>query len=172
MLSAVGDSPKVEIGITDPEVATYATYVERGWVQRVTKAQMLYFANKRGISPPPKEGSSLVNPARPFFSGTIAARSKDWQTILTNYIKHYGPESIRDALMTVASEAQADIKETIATGRVLGGETFEPRAPLTMALYAQETEGKQTDGTGSLSNTQPLNKTGTLFNSIGWRFKQ
>lgn len=161
----------IEVGITDPQVATYATYVERGWVQRVTPAQSLYFLNQ-GISPPPKAGSSLVNPPRPFFSGTIAARSADWKRLLERFVKANGYKSLIQGLELVALEAQSDIKDTVASGRVRGGEAFEERSDLTMALYAQETKGKKTDGTGSLSNRQPLNKTGTLFNSISWRFKE
>ena len=42
-------APYAEIGITDPEVATYATYNEYGWVQRTTKKQTGYFLRNFGI---------------------------------------------------------------------------------------------------------------------------
>ena len=68
----------------------------------------------------------------------------------------------------VGLTAVADIKKTIATGGT-SEETFEPRAPLTMQLYSGQAAGHQTDGTGNLSVTKPLVRTGAMLNSIGFQ---
>ena len=170
MLKTLGIARTIEIGVTDEHVATYAAWVEYGWEQRVTPKQQYFFARK-GVSIVPKAGGSLSNPARPFFRETIATHSPTWQKIFLNYLRVYGYGSIIDALTLVGNEAKADFQETIANGRVIGGKVFERRRPLTLEMYAMETNGHKTDGSGSLETDQPLKKTGDLFNSIGWRFK-
>lgn len=170
MLKAFSTARKIEIGVTDPEVARYAAFVEFGWVQRVTPKQN-YFFFKKGISKPPKPGSSLVNPARPFFRETIATHSSMWQKIFVNYLKAYGYDSLPDALTLVGNTAKSDFQETIAYGHVVGGASFEERADLTIEMYSLDAVGHESDGTGSLSTRQPLNKSGDLLDSIAWRFK-
>lgn len=171
MQQAIKGATKVEVGITDPAVAEYATYVEFGWVQRVTPKQSLFFAG-RGVSHPPKAGNSLVNPARPFFRGTIAQRAEHWNKLLKKYVKANGIDSLQSGLMLAAQEAQADIVETITRGQVVGGgETFAERSNLTMELYANESADKSKDGTGTVDTRKPLEKSGDLVRSIGWRFK-
>ena len=72
----LNSAQKVEVGIIDDaEVATYASYVEFGWVQRVTAKQAGWFIGQ-GVDHPPKVGSALVNPARPFLRATAAACGK------------------------------------------------------------------------------------------------
>ena len=61
-----------KVGISDSEIATYASYVEFGWTQTVTPAQAAYLrAHTNGGGPKP--GSVLYNPPRPIFRGTFSA---------------------------------------------------------------------------------------------------
>lgn len=159
----------VEVGIIDDkEIATYATYVEYGWVQRVTKKQAYWFS-KQGLSKAPSAGSALVCPPRPFFRSTLAAKAEDWAEIGAEALKASdGTKDVNKALITVGEVAQADIKETIVRGGI-GDEQFERRAPLTMELYENQSANKRKDGTGHISGDKPLMKTGAMLRAIGYQ---
>lgn len=162
----IQDTRKVEIGvIDDQEIATYASYQEYGWVQRVTRKQAWWFRHQF-VSMPPTAGSSLVLPPRPFLRATLHAEAEKWSRIFANAVQATG--SVEQALQMVGITAVADIKTTLAAGGTKD-EAFEPRAPLTMELYSSEAAGHQTDGTGNLSVTKPLVKSGALLNSIGFQ---
>ena len=45
----------VEVGVADASIAPYATYVEYGWVQRVTGKQSLFLSNAIGKPVPRRE---------------------------------------------------------------------------------------------------------------------
>lgn len=157
----------IEVGVLDSEIATYASYVEFGWVQRVTPKQAHWFVHQ-GVSHPPKPGSSLVNPARPFLRSTVAACSKDWAELFKRAVKKNGVEHIDLALNLVGIKATDDIKETLIKGGTKL-DTFDRRAKLTMELYEGEAAEHETDGTGNLQTDKPLVKTGSLLNAIGYR---
>lgn len=157
----------VEVGILDQEIATYASYVEFGSVQRVTAKQAWWFRHQ-GIKHPPKAGSALVNPARPFMRSTVAACSKDWAELFARAIKKQGLEKIDVALSLVGIKASEDIKETLVNGGTKL-DTFDRRAGLTMELYEREAKGHASDGSGNMHTDKPLVKTGSLLNAISYR---
>lgn len=160
----------VEVGVLDAEIAAYARFVEYGWVQRVTKKQAWWFRHQ-GIKHPPKEGGSLVNPARPFMRSTVAACSKEWADLFARAIKKQGLENIEAALSLVGIKASEDIKKTLVNGGTKL-DTFDRRAGLTMELYEREAHGHQSDGSGNLHTDKPLVKTGSLLNAISYRLAQ
>ena len=45
----------VEVGVADASIAPYATYVEYGWVQRVTGKQSLFLSNAIGKPVPRRD---------------------------------------------------------------------------------------------------------------------
>lgn len=159
---------EVEVGIIDDaEIATYGSFVEYGWVQRVTAKQARWFI-RQGVEHPPKTGSSLVNPARPFMRATVAACSKEWAELFARVVKKQGLENIETALNLVGMQASADIRQTLVDGGTKL-DTFDRRAGLTMELYERETDGHASDGTGNLNTDKPLVKTGSLLNAIGYQ---
>lgn len=157
----------IEVGVLDAEIATYASYVEFGWVQRVTPKQAGWFINQ-GVEHPPKVGGALVNPARPFMRSTVAACSKDWADLFARAVKKQGIDGIDVALNLVGIKACDDIKETLVNGGTKL-DTFDRRAGLTMELYEREAADHQTDGSGNLETDKPLVKTGSLLNAISCR---
>lgn len=164
----LNSAQKVEVGIIDDaEVATYASYVEFGWVQRVTAKQAGWFIGQ-GVDHPPKVGSALVNPARPFLRATAAACGKKWAQVFERTIKAGGVDALPTALQLVGMQASGDVKQTLINGGT-ERDSFNPRSGLTMELYAQEAAGHSTDGTGNLETDKPLVKTGTLLNAIGFQ---
>lgn len=167
VLETINKAEHVEVGITDPTIATYASYVEYGWVQRVTDKQAYWFA-MQGLKNPPQVGSSLVNPPRPFFRSTLANKSNEWEAVFTAGVQRYGVLNLAPVLNLVGMQASSDIKETIISGRV-GSESFEERSELTMQLYASEGAGHKQDGSGNISVTKPLVKTGAMLNAIGYQ---
>lgn len=158
---------RVEVGIIDDqEVAAYATYQEYGWVQRVTKKQSYWFRGQGLGGMAPLTGSSLVLPPRPFLRSTLQAEGDKWSQVFANAVRASG--SIEYGLQMVGVTAVGDVKTTIATGGNRS-ETFAPRAPLTMALYSNASQGHATDGTGNLSVSKPLVRTGAMLNAIGFQ---
>lgn len=178
---------RVEVGVTDPEIAKYATYVEFGWAQRVTAKQSLYLSNAIGKPVPRggdgkfawdeaaiKPGTALVNPPRPFLRGTLAAEGKKWLKALKTTLK-LGDAPMK-ALATVGVIAQQDITETIARGGT-SKEKFPERSELTMAILDQAQKGrkrprgKNVSATSATNRTQPLVLTGRLLNAIRFDVK-
>ena len=163
----IGQATAVEVGVLDSETATYASYVEFGSVQRVTAKQAWWFRHQ-GVNHPPKAGSALVNPARPFMRSTVAACSKEWALLFARAVKKQGLENIEAALSLVGMKASADIRQTLVDGGTKL-DTFDRRAGLTMELYEREAKGHAADGTGNMHTDKPLVKTGNLLNAIGYQ---
>lgn len=165
------EAKEVEIGVTDATVAPYATYDEFGWVQRVTKKQAKWFI-QQGVSKPPKEGSSLVNPPRPFLRGTLAAEGGKWRKTLGTALKR--SMSPTKALTIVGIEASQDVREAIRTGGTKDGK-FPDRAEMTMELIKpakeKQRKGKNRSSTATATSKQPLVLTGKLLNSISFEVK-
>lgn len=153
------------IGITDPKLATIATYQEFGWVQRVTPKQHGWLGTHAGWDIAPQAGASLVLKPRPFFHSTVMAKHKKWFQIARRAPLVMGIPDTEKLLALVGAEMVADVQQTIKDG---GNEyaTFEERHPLTMAIYAQRAQGHQTDSTGGISIGKPLFLTGRMFASI------
>lgn len=153
------------IGITDPKLATIATYQEFGWVQRVTAKQHGWLGAHAGWNIAPQPGASLVLKPRPFFHSTVMAKHKKWFQIARRAPLVMGIPDTEKLLALVGAEMVADVQQTIKDG---GNEyaAFEERHPLTMAIYAQRAQGHQTDGTGGISIGKPLFLTGRMFASI------
>lgn len=181
------DATRVEVGVTDPEIAKYATYVEYGWAQRVTTKQSLYLSNAIGKPVPRggdgkfafdkaaiKPGTALVNPPRPFLRGTLAAEGGKWLKVLKASLKR--GDAPMKALAVVGTIAQQDITETIARGGT-SKEKFPERSELTMALLDQAQKGrkrpsgKNASGASASNRTQPLVLTGKLLNAIKFDVK-
>lgn len=165
------EAKEVEIGVTDATVAPYATYAEFGWVQRVTNKQAKWFIQQR-VSKPPKEGSSLVNPPRPFLRGTLATEGGKWRKTLADALKN--TMSPAKALTIVGMEASQDVREAIRTGGTKDGK-FPDRAEMTMELIKPSKEkqrkGKNRSSTATATSKQPLVLTGKLLNSISFEVK-
>lgn len=163
---------KVEVGIKDPEVAEYATYVEYGWVQTITPKQSRYFGAKYGIGLKP--GNTLFNPPRPFMRGTLAAKHEEWKQSLGMYARQAGIERLPKALALVGELMANDIKMTIRNGGVEGGESFPRRSALTQALLAAQTaktasgKRRKTDSTGNAMGDKPMMNTGMMLSKVGY----
>lgn len=156
----------VLIGITDPEIATYATYQEFGWVQRVTKAQHRFLGSIVGFDNAPKVGGSLVLQPRPFMRGTMEAKAGEWFEKFGAYLETYGLENLEDALAFVGQEATQDIQNSIENNGVDGGERFFERKPLTMAIYSALYKNKRTDAESGVTRRQALVKTGAMRTAV------
>ncbi len=75
-----------KVGISDSEIATYASYVEFGWTQTVTKAQSYFLKTQIGrFAPPP--GATIYNPPRRNFRGTFASEHSKWTKAITKALK-------------------------------------------------------------------------------------
>lgn len=165
------DAERVEIGVTDRDIAEYATYVEYGWVQRVTVKQQKWF-RAQGIEHPPKAGAALVNPPRPFLRGTMKAEGKKWIKVLQRALKRdFSPTQ---ALALVGEQASQDVRTTIARGGT-SEEKFPERSGITMELYSPPKSkrklGKNQAAVGGATRTQPLVLTGKLLNAIRFDVK-
>lgn len=152
-----------KVGISDSEIATYASYVEFGWTQTVTKAQSYFLKTQIGrFAPPP--GATIYNPPRPIFRGTFASEHSKWTKAITKALKNSDEIT---ALKTVGLIAQSDLKATIATGGT-SKQKFKPRAELTMRMYANQAKGHKTNKTPSnIKTRKPLVLTGAMLNAIG-----
>lgn len=164
----------VKVHITDPDVATYANYLEWGWVQAVTPKQRNWFG-VQGFHL--KEGAMLVNPPRPFFYGTVDANRERWLKTLhaaAEDLFHksgYNLTTLNQALLRCGMLAAQDIRDTVINGQITNGEKLERRSDLTMAMYAGAAErGRhKTDKTPNQTTTaKPMYKTGRLAASIGF----
>jgi len=114
------------IGITDPKLATIATYQEFGWVQRVTAKQHGWLGAHAGWDKAPQPGASLVLKPRPFFHSTVMAKHKKWFQIARRAPLVMGIPDTEKLLALVGAEMVADVQQTIKDG---GNEyaTFEER---------------------------------------------
>jgi hypothetical protein len=173
----------VEVGVADASIAPYATYVEYGWVQRVTGKQSLFLSNAIGKPVPRREdgkpnfqaaaikpGMALVNPPRPFLRGTMAAEAPKWRETAKKALhKTLDKEK---ALAILGRQAADDVRMTITSGGT-SKEKFPERSSLTMELYRQKAEakGRKGKGGGNLTTAKPLVLTGKLMNSIGFQVK-
>lgn len=156
----------VKVGISDPEVATYASYIEYGWVQRVTpkQAKYLQYAGAGDI----KAGATLINPPRPIFGATFSAEKNKWAKLVA---KSLPKTDVLTTLKRLGLQAQNDLVMTIANGGT-SKEQFAPRADMTMALYKKAAEGHRTNGTkGNFKERKPLVYSGALLNSIGYEIE-
>ena len=149
-------------------MAEIATYLEYGWVQRITKAQAGYFRHTYGIGLHP--GGTLNLPPRPFFRGTFAAEYKKWAQLGGKAVFHYN--SLTKALQLVGMTAQGDIQATIRNGGT-STEKFPRRSPMTMEILRKNAEGheargKNVSGGGASATDQPLILSGRLLNSISF----
>lgn len=156
---------RVVIGITDPDVAKYASFVEFGWAQRVTQRQHNFFFNQ-GIDL--KVNSLLINPPRPFFRDTINKYLGLWCKVgIYNYkaeIKS-DPLNIGNAsfkyLESIGRLGKNGLQATIGSGGVEFG--YPQRSNLTITIMSTFRHGKPIGG-----GTKPLEDTGRLFDSINY----
>lgn len=160
----------VQVGVLDPNVAQYATYVEYGWVQRATEKQARYLNAARGklASRRVKAGSALVNPPRPFLRGTFEAEYPKWQKLMRKALS--ADWDAGKALSLVGRTATEDIRQTIVKGGT-SKQQFDRRAPLTMELLKADANSKGVKSEkGSASATdKPLQVSGALLNSIAFK---
>lgn len=163
-------APYAEIGITDPEVATYATYNEYGWVQRTTKKQTGYFLRNFGIMLKP--GTPLSSPPRPFMRATFADEVGNWKKILAAGLKAKGVKDARAALEIMARQAQVDIQETIRNNGSRSTK-FPDRSFLTTLLYdvKDERKGRNRTADSGSGRDKALVKVGTMLHSVGYEIK-
>lgn len=167
--------PSVSVGIIDnPEIATYATYNEFGWVQRVTGKQSTFLLKNFGLDV--QIGATLMAPPRPFMRATYAAKIGEWNQTLRSMLKGKGLYDPRQALEMVGRQAQVDIQETIKNGGV-DGMTFPERSPLTLAIYqaldAETSSGneRRIEGDSGSARSKPLLKSGKMLGAIGYQIR-
>lgn len=163
-------APYAEIGITDPEVAAYATYNEYGWVQRTTKKQTGYFLRNFGIMLKP--GTPLSSPPRPFMRATFADEVGNWKKILAAGLKAKGVKDARAALEIMARQAQVDIQETIRNNGSRSTK-FPDRSLFTTLLYdvKDERKGRNRTADSGSGRDKALVKVGTMLHSVGYEIK-
>lgn len=158
----------VQVGVLDPNIARYATYVEYGWVQRATEKQARYLNAARGkfATRHVKAGTALVNPPRPFLRSTFEAEYPKWQRLLRNHLKK--DWNVTNALVTVGERAANDIKATIRNGGT-SKEQFDRRAPLTMELLKADAarKGVKSEKGSASATDKPLQVSGALLHNIG-----
>lgn len=172
LTSQLKDGQHVNVGVNNnSEIATYATYLEYGWIQTVTPRQEAFFRATIGPYNVPSAGSTLVMPARPTFHSTVMLCAKQWVS-LASYVIHNtkGPYKSSTVLATVGSVAMSDIKRTIAYG---GNptETFAPRSPLTMRMLEYKAKSTGHKAGGNTATTKPLVLTGHFLNSITYQIE-
>ena len=154
---------EVRVGITNAEVAKYATFVEFGWEQTTTPKQSRFLSAVSGAYIRP--GSKLRCEPRPFFRGTFSACNKDWLKLFNKSVLASGVEQ---SLSKLGLQIKSDLQNTIAGGGTSQG-AFSPRKPLTLTIYANEASSHKRDKTpGNYATPQPLVLTGTLLSSIGY----
>lgn len=170
---------KLEVGVMIPDVATYAMYLEYGWVHRVSGKQNAYLSGILDLPIHDKDGNYIQNfgtlhlPARPFMRDTYAKRRSDWTAkFKSRFLKTF---DIQHSLGIMGQMATDDIKETIRNAGIPAG-SFEKRSKLTMALLEARGEmdkAKKAKGKGTLPNnvmtTKPLTLSGVLQSSITWK---
>lgn len=158
---------KVEIGFFDSKKATIASYLEYGWVQRITPKQAGYFRGIHRVNL--KAGNTLYMPPRPFMRGTFEAKHKEWIGLAQKFFKNR--LDVNATLEILGNRAVEDIQASILKGGT-GKEQFAPRSPLTMALIEAnlKDENHKTDGTPNTSQTtKPLYRSGSLFSALTFR---
>ena len=177
VVAKYGDVGKanVAVGVVDnPEIATYATYNEYGWVQRVTGKQAAYLRANYGMNL--KVGTTLMSPPRPFMRATYAAKIGEWNKILQTMLKGNGLTDPRKALEIVGRQAQVDIQETIRNGGV-DGTKFPERSPMTLAMYEAKDSTtssgrkRKIEADSGSARGKPLFRSGKLFGAIGYEVR-
>lgn len=177
LAEAIPQQPKkVVVGIWDnPEIATYATYNEFGWTQRVTGRQAGYLNFHYGLDLKP--GYTLQSPPRPFMRATAAAKQKKWTKTLKAGIQHYGLTNIYKALAATGRIAQIDIQQTIQNNGVVGGEVFPDRSPMTLEIYAVKDaltasgRKRRIEADSGSGRKKALMKTGNLQKAIAFEVR-
>lgn len=166
-----GKGRTVLVGITDPQIATYASYNEFGWVQEVTPKQTVFFAHQGMGEFTPGPGHSLVSPPRPFMHATFLANAKKWQKAAKNAKKVLGIADPEQVLSLIGQKAVNDIQDTIKNA---GNEimSFAERAPMTMRMYENQSAGKKKDGTGGVSGSKPLTLSGRMIASVHFEIEK
>lgn len=159
------------VGITDPAIATYASFNEFGWVQSVTPKQQVYLSAHGAGEYTPKVGNALVNPPRPFMHATFLANAKKWQKAAKNAKKVLGIADPEQMLSLIGQKAVNDIQDTIKNA---GNEimSFAERAPMTMRMYENQSAGKKKDGTGGVSGSKPLTLSGRMIASVHFEIEK
>ena len=155
----------VRVGVlNNPRVATYATYLERGWVQTVTEAQAGWLNAHGGAGIRP--GARLIMVPRPTFATAAQQGKERWRKMAQALARRQSPHIDLEAIATViGADMQSAVKEIIATG---GG--FAERRPLTLAIYAAELAGdnRGAEPGAGMTRAQPLVKTGEFLGSIAF----
>lgn len=170
LASQLKDGQRVNVGVNNNrEVATYATYLEYGWTQKVTPKQEAFFRATLGHENAPKVGATLVMPARPTFHSTAAFKAKPWADIVGAMIRK-GSYSSSTILATVGAVAMSDLKQTIAQGGT-SEQSFAPRSPLTMRMLEYRARSTGHEVGGSSATTKPLVLSGKFLNSITYQLE-
>lgn len=154
--------------INDGENAQKAQWLEYGWVQRVTPKQRAFFQYNYQI----QLGKTLYMPPRPFLRGTYAQNLAKWKSVALNAFK--ADYSLEQALALAGEVAVADVKQSMISGGIEGGEKFALRSPLTLEIYAKNTKaGKhKVKGTNNSTTSRPLIKSGRLLNAIAFDIEE
>ena len=184
VIQTLSKNPKgrLRVGVSEPNIVEYATYLEYGWAQRVTVRQALYLSKALGKpvgngkngkpnvrAAAVKPGTTLVMQPRPFMRSTVAEKQKEW-------IKKIGVifSNCHDSARTlglVGKDAVNDIRATIQAGGT-SRKKFDKRKPMTLELYKQAAKEKgHRIKKGDVSNTntdKPLMNTGALFDAISF----
>lgn len=157
-------APRLNVGVNNAEVATYAQYLEYGWVQRVTPKQAGFFRGVHGVNLP--VGTVLTNPPRPFLRDTATAEGENWGRLFRQAFIDLG--SAEKAIKFLGLHAPADVKETLSkAGTSLGD--FPLRSPLTLLMAKNNHNPKgrnRKDSTGTLERAEAGISSGKLERSI------
>lgn len=169
--SAVADLDPVwvRVGVlNNPQVATYASYLERGWVQTVTPRQAGWL-NANGLTGV-RPGARLVLVPRPFIEAAIQNNEDKWRKMASNMIRRQSPNlDLRQVAAFLGARAAEALREQIATANGM-----ERRKASTLEIYAFDYAAHHPNGRprgSSVNNTEtdkPLVRTGRLLGSISF----
>lgn len=163
-------SKKLLVGVMNSDTATYAMYLEYGWVQRVTPKQNAWLNAQLGTN---YKFSTLSNPPRPFMRATFAQKNKEWAELFKAQLIR--TQNVKTAFETLGTVVVADIQKTINEGGCPAG-SFPKRSPLTMAMFealGENQKVRKIQRGGALPNntttTQPMKLSGKLLASISMK---
>lgn len=163
----------VEEGATEASgvpVSKVATWLEYGWEQTATNAQIGWF---RAHGYPMPWRAHLILPPRPTFKATAETHKTKWIKTFNFAMKSLAkaPDiAIKKGLIMVGKQAQGDVQDTIINNGV-EGHKFAPRSGATTALLTLFAQGHKVKGKNNTTSEKALKNTGTFLHSIVYEIK-
>lgn len=185
--TAQGNVKSVLVGVTSKEgaqyptnaqgqkskvnLATVASFLHAGWVQRVTPKQSGYLGAAFGVHVKP--GNALVLPPRPFILAPFLADQNKIQKIIANRLQIRQGFPLQEALVAAGAVLAGDMQQGIKQGG-FAGTKYEPRSPMTKEINAAKSsrKGKKAEASSGYGRNEPLLVQGTLLNAINYELDQ